>query len=88
MTGQVWRGQLQTSKGDFKHNVLSWSPNLAKLNPTCHTNYSIIFTEINFYPGTSNLLEFRVVKVLYVHMMLHSPRYLIKEVSHKSCHLQ
>ena len=26
---------------------------LAKLNPNCHMNYSIIFTEISFYPETS-----------------------------------
>ena len=28
---------------------------LAKLNPKCHMNYSIIFTEISFSPETSNL---------------------------------
>ena len=28
---------------------------LAKLNPNCHMNYSIIFTEISFSPETSNL---------------------------------
>ena len=28
---------------------------LAKLNPKCHVNYSIIFTEINFSPETSIL---------------------------------
>ena len=27
---------------------------LAKLNPNCHKNYSIIFTEISFSPETSN----------------------------------
>ena len=27
---------------------------LAKLNPNCHMNYSIIFTEISFSPETSN----------------------------------
>ena len=26
------------------------SLHLAKLNPNCHMNYSIIFTEISFYP--------------------------------------
>ena len=30
---------------------------LAKLNPKCHMNYSIIFTEISFSPETSNLLS-------------------------------
>ena len=28
---------------------------LAKLNPKCHMNYSIIFTEISFSPETKNL---------------------------------
>ena len=28
---------------------------LAKLNPNCHMNYSIIFTEISFSPETSIL---------------------------------
>ena len=28
--------------------------NLAKLNPNCHMNYSIIFTEVSFSPETSN----------------------------------
>ena len=29
---------------------------LAKLNPNCHMNYSIIFTEISFSPETSSLI--------------------------------
>ena len=33
--------------------IYSRSPDLAKLNPKCHMNYSIIFTEISFYPETS-----------------------------------
>ena len=27
-------------KGGCKHDILSWSPDLAKLNPECHLNYS------------------------------------------------
>ena len=38
--------------GGDKHNVLFQSFDLAKLSPKCHMNYSIIFTEINFYPET------------------------------------
>ena len=30
---------------------------LAKLNPNCHMNYSIIFTEITFSRETSNLMQ-------------------------------
>ena len=38
VTGRVWRsGLLQTSK----HDILSRSPDLAKLNPKCH-NFVII----------------------------------------------
>ena len=41
-------------KGVGKRGVLSQSPDLAKLNPKVHLNYSIIFTEISFYPETSS----------------------------------
>ena len=33
---------------------------LAKLNPKCHMNYSIIFTEISFSPETSNFVKYRL----------------------------
>ena len=36
------------------HNSLSRSIDFAKLNQNCHMNYSIIFTEISFYPETSS----------------------------------
>ena len=52
--GQVLRGRLQTSKLAGKHNVLSRSLDLPKLNLKCHMNYPIIFTEICFYPETSS----------------------------------
>ena len=61
MTGQVWREQLQTSKRGGKHNILFWSTDLAKLNPKYHMNYSIIFTEISFYPETSKLLNINFI---------------------------
>ena len=38
-----------------KHNSLSQSKYLAKLNPNCHMDYSIIFSETSFYPETSIL---------------------------------
>ena len=37
-----------------KYSSLSRSLDLAKLYPKCHMNYSISFTEISFYPETSN----------------------------------
>ena len=42
-------------KGGGIHISLSRSIDLAKLNPNCHMNCSIIFTEISFYPETSSL---------------------------------
>ena len=33
--------------------ISAQSSDLAKLNPICRINYSIIFTEISFYPETS-----------------------------------
>ena len=62
MTGQVWRGAAPNFKGAGKHDVLSRSPDLAKLNPKCHMNYSIIFTEISFYPETSSLYSLDIDK--------------------------
>ena len=40
---------------DGKHDILSQSPDLAKLSPKCHMNYSIIFKESSFYLETLNL---------------------------------
>ena len=39
MTDRVRRGQMLTSKGGYKQDSLSRSPDLAKLNPKCHRNY-------------------------------------------------
>ena len=36
-----------------RQTMFSWLIHLAKLNPKCHMNYSIIFTEISFSPETS-----------------------------------
>ena len=33
--------------------ISSRSSDLAKLNPKCHMNYSVIFTKISFYPENS-----------------------------------
>ena len=50
VTGQVQRGLIRALKGGGKHDSLSPSSDIAKLNPNCHMNNSIIFTEIRFYP--------------------------------------
>ena len=56
VTWQVrFGGAAPNFKGGDKHNILSRSPVLAKLKPKCRMNYSVIFTEISFYPETSNL---------------------------------
>ena len=38
-----------------QHNVFSWRYDLGNLNPKYHKNYSIIFTEISFFPETTIL---------------------------------
>ena len=45
------RGGSKTTctKGAGKHDVLSPSHDLAKLNPKCHMNHLNIFTEISFF---------------------------------------
>ena len=56
---------------DFKgptNTMLFSDYHLAKLNPNCHMNYSIIFTEISFSPETSNLTEFWLFQVLISHI--------------------
>ena len=57
VTGHVPRGPHRLQRDGGKHNSLSQSLDLAKLNPNFHMNYSIILTEISFYPETSNLFE-------------------------------
>ena len=55
MRGHV-PGRVWTSKGAGKHDVLSQSSDLAKLNLKCNMNYSIVLrpTEFSFYPETSS----------------------------------
>ena len=54
--GLLWsrdRPSLECAVPDFSgKRQAQWSPDLAKLNPKCHMNYSIIFTEINLYQET------------------------------------
>ena len=47
------KGAAANLKGGGKHDILSLSPDLDKLNLNCRMNYSIIFAEISFYPETS-----------------------------------
>ena len=55
VTYQVRRAGVDLNlKRTVKHDSPSRSPDLAKLNSNCHMKYSINFTEINFYPETSN----------------------------------
>ena len=39
-------GRFELLRGGSKHNSLSQTPDLAKLNPSCHTNYSNVFTKL------------------------------------------
>ena len=54
MTG-IFAGEPRKIPGGGIYNSLSPSIDLAKLNPSCHMNYSIIFTGISFYPETLKL---------------------------------
>ena len=40
VTGSFTGGNRRLQRGGSKHNSLSRSIDLAKLNPKCHTNYS------------------------------------------------
>ena len=51
----VWNGGVHSCTGGTI--IFTLSSDLAKLNPKCHMNYSIIFTEISFYPETSICTE-------------------------------
>ena len=53
MTGSFAGGSPKNYQGAV-YTIHFLSIDLAKLNPNCHMNYSIIFTEISFSPETSN----------------------------------
>ena len=60
---RLWsRDRLDSFSGEIQISVQGatiiypWCSDLAKLNLKCHMNYLIIFTEISFYPETSNLM--------------------------------
>ena len=55
MTGYFAGGSHEGSERARQTQCFSRIIHLAKLNPKCHMNYSIIFTEISFSPETSNL---------------------------------
>ena len=44
-SGRSGRGRLNQIIRSLQRDVLSWRDDLAKLNPKCHINYSIIFTK-------------------------------------------
>ena len=54
MTGRFAGGSHEVLQRGPTNTMFSRLINLAKLNPNCHMNYSIIFTEISFSPETSN----------------------------------
>ena len=53
MTGQVELDSEESISVQGATIISARSPDLAKLHLKCHMNYSIIFTEISFYPETS-----------------------------------
>ena len=54
MTGQVELDSGESIPVQWATIIYTRSSDLAKQNPKCHMNYSIIFTEISFHPETSN----------------------------------
>ena len=64
--GVTWGSREGLSKGP-SNTMLFSDHHLAKLNPNCHMNYSIIFTEISFSPETSNFLtkDEKIIFLLY-----------------------
>ena len=53
MTGYFTGGSRERLERARQTQCYSRIIHLAKLNPNCHMNYSIIFTEISFSPETS-----------------------------------
>ena len=53
VTGNFAGGSCEGLKRARQTQCFSRITHLAKLNPNCHMNYSIIFTEISFSPETS-----------------------------------
>ena len=58
MTGYFAGGSREGLERARQTQCYSRIIHLAKLNPNCHMNYSIIFREISFYPETSILFSF------------------------------
>ena len=65
VTGVVFDrgGFCRISKGSVQRDSLSWRYYLAKLNPTCHMSYTIIFTETsNLWNNPSLVLHYRQIR--------------------------
>ena len=54
MTGRSFEGAASKHQSGWRNTMFFLSHDLAKLNPKCHMNYSIIFKEISFYAETSS----------------------------------
>ena len=60
-------------KGSVQSDSLSWRYDLAELNPKCHINYSIIFTEISFFSETLSIM---VVGLSFIGVFMASNDFL------------
>ena len=65
MTGYFAGGSREGLERARQTQCFSRIIHLAKLNPKCHMNYSIIFTEISFSPETSNLYCYNPKTIQY-----------------------
>ena len=61
VTGYFAGGSREGLQRAQQTQCSSWLTHLAKLNPNCHMNYLIIFTEISSSPETSSY-EQKIVK--------------------------
>ena len=66
MTGYFPGGSREGLERARQTQCFSRIIHLAKLNPNCHMNYSIIFTEISFSPETSSLVAHEILMRLNV----------------------
>ena len=71
------RGSLKGLQRALTNTMLFSDYHLAKLNPKCYMNYSIIFTEISFSPETSSLLEKTMESILATEK---KPKYCMLQV--------
>ena len=67
MTGYFAGGSREGLQRARQTQCCSRLTHLAKLNPSCHMNYSIIFTEISFSLETSIIVHYSLLFACALH---------------------